>query len=103
MEYVSDSDYFQLGGPASNSSVQDYDFKDVANGVAKAVEKKGPDVYFGTVYDPMPRVDWRQFKDEKDPYIRFERMQIQGRTEAKRLLRLQVKDFIDWLKGQGVI
>jgi hypothetical protein len=24
-------------------------------------------------------------------------------VESKRLLRLQVKDFIDWLKGQGVI
>jgi hypothetical protein len=103
VEYVSESDYFHLGGPRSGSTVQGYNFKNVAASVAKAVEKKGPGVYFGTFYDPMTKADWTKSKDEKDWSKRWEQARTQGGTEAKRLLRLQVKDFVDWLKGQGVI
>lgn len=103
VEYVSMSDYFRLGGPASNFSVQGYDFKAVATGVAKVVAKKGPGVYFGAFYDPVVDVDRSQFESEKDRRKREEQVQAQGEIEAKRLLRLQVKDFVDWLKGQGVI
>lgn len=103
VEYVSESDYFRLGGPRSFSTSQRYDFCEVATGVAKAVEKKGPAVYFGAFYDPLVQADRSQFRDEKDCRKRWEQEQAQGEAEAKRLLRLQVKDFVDWLKGQGVI
>jgi hypothetical protein len=39
-----------------------------------------------------------------EPYIRASgQISFDARAESRRLLRLQVKDFIDWLKGQGVI
>ncbi|MHC4168524.1 MAG: hypothetical protein ACYSWQ_16360 [Planctomycetota bacterium] len=103
VEYISRFDYFRLGGARSSSTVQGYNFKDVATDLAEAVEKKGPGVYFGTFYDPMTKTDWRQFMAEKDSRKRWEQARAQGEVEAKRLLRLQVKDFVDWLKGQGVI
>jgi len=105
VEFVSGSDYFRLGGAMSGSTVQLYDFKDVAANVAKAVEKQRPGVYFGTFYDPMVKLGRSQINvdDEKDWRTRWEQARKQGGTEAKRLLRLQVKDFVDWLKGQGVI
>ena len=103
VEYVSNADYFRLGGLMSRSTAQSYDFRDVAAGVAKAVEKEGPGVYFGTFYDPMSKIERSQFKDEKDWRKIWDEAQKQGGIESKRLLRLQVKDFIDWLKGQGVI
>jgi hypothetical protein len=103
VEYVSESDYFDLGGPRSFSTVQSYDFKKVAVGIAQAVENKGPGVYFGTFYNPMPEIDPGRTGSRQDWTERWRRMHEEGGTEARRLLHLQVKDFIDWLKGQGVI
>jgi hypothetical protein len=82
VEFVSENDYIALGGPNSMSSVQSYEFKEVANWVGKQVQEQGHGVRMAVFYDPKAGRDL---------------------SESKRLLRLQVKDFIDWLKGQGVI
>jgi hypothetical protein len=81
VEYVSESDYFNQGGQKSDSTVQRFWFREVAGHVAQKVGIQGRGIHFGVFYDPCGR-----------PVV-----------ESKRLLRLQVKDFIDWLKGQGVI
>ncbi|HTS71062.1 MAG TPA: hypothetical protein VMO17_18945 [Terriglobia bacterium] len=126
--FVDYADYFDLGGVRSASTWQDFDFKAIAQADRDAVERKGHEVSFGAFYDPVtfPK---RFFND---PAFRSEMQALSQRfpklddpdrmtalwkkecaydkqqraiaqEESKRLLRLQVRDFIDWLKGQGVI
>jgi hypothetical protein len=103
VEFISESDHFKLGGAMSVSTAQAYDFKQVARGVAKAVGQKGKGIYFGAFYDPLPEVDWKSLRSEKNWEKRWEAAETQAGAEAKRLLRQQVQDFIGWLKGQGAI
>jgi hypothetical protein len=62
-------------------------------------------VHFGAFYDPITTMDMRKLwrADGKLPPDAWKVARTEAQEEAKRLLRLQVKDFIDWLKGQGVI
>jgi hypothetical protein len=63
-------------------------------------------VRIGIFYDPLTPYNPKAVYEEKDLELlkqKFEELRTSARTESKRLLRLQVKDFIDWLKGQGVI
>jgi hypothetical protein len=105
VEFISRRDYFPLGGVRSGSRAQSYDFPQVAKQVAADVERKGPPLRLGLFYDPaVPddkgrRIDWGDEDTNED----FRKATAKPRAEAKRLLRLQVKDFVDWLKGQGVI
>jgi hypothetical protein len=105
IEFLSNDDYFPLGGASSMSTVQSYDFKDIAKRVVDTVKKDGSGVYFGTFYDPMVsmRMDYSAGDIQEDWQTRWTEAREKGGEEARRLLRLQVKDFIDWLKGQGVI
>jgi hypothetical protein len=107
VEYVSQVDYFRLGGVPSRHSVQCYALKEVAGYVAQQVGEQGKGIHFGAFYDPYPR-DWKTLKRlMRDDHAAFRKELEEGTrkaaVESKRLLRLQVKDFIDWLKGQGVI
>jgi hypothetical protein len=110
VEYVSPNDYSVLGGVQSEKSVQDFDLKEVARGLAKEVRRQAKGVRFGILYDPHAKPP-KAFSPapvhrEQDPERWkqwWEDLGASARTESKRLLRLQVKDFIDWLKGQGVI
>lgn len=128
VEIVHARDYEDLGGGRSGSTVQGYDFKRVAEEVRKRVASKGRNLYFGTFYDPMAALG----REREDPvfskkisalYSEYEKATDQAakqkkeaeidalyqarldplKNESRRLLRMQVKDFIDWLKGQGVI
>jgi hypothetical protein len=87
IEFVSDADYFNLGAPRHplSSTVQYNDFKKVAQGLAAQVEKQGKGLYFGAFYEPM----WDDHPG--------------GGLTTKDLLRLQVQDFVQWLKAQGAI
>lgn len=129
-EFVSVKDYFDLGGTESDSSVQDFNFKAAAQGVAKSVGKNGHGVYFGAFYDPVTEMDLGRLPSPNPPTaadiaksttattsetqaVLKERQKAwdeawkDARTaaaaESKVLLRQQVKGFVDWLKGQGVI
>jgi hypothetical protein len=97
--YVSQWRYCELGGVLRGRTAEDYDFKEVAQFVAGKVEKQGRGVYFGAFYDPttMPKCDW------ENQSFNYKTAHQEAQTESKRLLRQQVKDFIDWLKAQGVI
>ncbi len=97
VEFIAHADYLDLGGASSMSTVQGYDMKDAASWVGKHVREQGRGLYAAVLYDPVARLavdrqpgDWRKQMEEK-------------KAESKRLLRLQVKDFVDWLKGQGAI
>jgi len=90
-EYVSDEKYFALGGVQSGSTVQDYDFKSVAQSLVKRTAGDHTAV-IGVLYDPMgsmPRSEWSK------PTPR--------NKDGEDQLRAQVRDFIAWLKAQGVL
>ncbi|MHC4696712.1 MAG: hypothetical protein ACYTFA_08225 [Planctomycetota bacterium] len=93
LEYVAQADTFRLGG---DFALPKYDLKTVADSVSQQVRKQGKGLYFGALYDPSGELDAR---------LRWARgeKRDEAQTECKRLLRLQVKSFVEWLKGQGVI
>jgi len=122
------SDYFDLGGARSHSTVQGYDFKEIAKDVRKRASESGRDFYMGTFYDPTAAREGRggdgdfykkvqplydEIEKTKDPAVKEQKQkQIEAMWEehlnplkdsSRRMLRMQVKDFVDWLKGQGVI
>jgi hypothetical protein len=115
--WLVDKDSSGLGG-----TVQFYNMPKTAAYVVKRVEREATNkVYFGTFYDPMARPDdvgqkpaaqqpsgqtngWKDLKSEKG--------RLTGRwsgaaeplwKESRRLLRLQVQDFLKWLEAQGAI
>jgi hypothetical protein len=113
VEYVSISDYGSLGGPVYEpgtlSSAHHYDFAETAQFAGRHIKGKPAGAYFGVFYDPLAHVG--QFvkwtgKQQQGPlpwmWDTDERRQMAD-AESKRLLRQQVKDFVDWLKAQGVI
>lgn len=113
IEFVATTDYFELGGEISDMSVQSYNLKGIAESTAEAVARRGSGVYFAALYDPVADVKF------DTPYPRDgsgnDRAEVEAwqkqaedavaaaKEESKELLREQVKDFIDWLEGQGVI
>jgi len=124
VEYVSSENYADLGGVQSASTVHNYDFKEIAAAVDKSVAK-GHDIYFGAFYDPTIYLrgglekrrqidtlyDERgKLKDsrliaQRDEEINraYDELLAPARAASRDMLQHQVKDFIDWLKGQGVI
>jgi hypothetical protein len=125
---VDKDDYHELGGAPSASSVQSYNFKKVAQEVRDLVATKDNDLYFGIFYDPTGargksnsqtnefsnklrelRAELQETTDptakqqKSDEIKTLMKQSLDPKQESRRLLRMQVKDFIDWLKGQGVI
>lgn len=128
VEFVSQSDhgdaranYDETTGSLRWSSVQHYDFRDTAAWIGKYAGEQGRGLRLGVFYDPLerprPKVDPRptsasaKTQDDTDDLAALVRewgrvmkmTREEHLVESKRLLRLQAKDFVDWLKGQGVI
>jgi hypothetical protein len=93
-EYISEEDYFKLGGERDGSTVQSYDFKPLATRLSAAAQRDGS-VRLGVFYDPMASVDWHETSDTEyhDP------PNEKGRAQ----LRAQVRDFITWLKSEKIL
>ena len=109
VEFVSRADYFDMGGPEDSSSVQMYDFPDVIEKVAEDVREADPEVRVAFFYDPMvrgpSRDKWldRSARQEADDEDESPGIHETPKARSRRFLRLQVKDFVDWLKAQGAI
>jgi hypothetical protein len=119
VEFVSEADYFELGGAHSSSTVQSYDMADIAKNVDTKVAAKGPAVFFAALYDPVVNADYRALDEQssacsakasqsgKDAADCYEQARDTARGKAyaksKEELRAQVKDFVNWLKAQGAI
>jgi len=126
-EFVSAKEYYELGGTGSGSSVNDYDFKGVAKSLSERVKGGAKGLYFGAFYDPAlsPNVQKLFSEDEELKKLQakpskersqeerdraqqryneiWKKAHAEGRAESQKLLREQVKDFVDWLKAQGAI
>jgi hypothetical protein len=119
VEYIAATDFDPLGGDEPDGEMMS--IRAVAKSVAACVQSQGKGVYFGAFYDPVvymkhdlikwpsserPRTgDAKADREALDRAFEdaWEKAEDDTRTESKRLLREQVKDFADWLKGQGVI
>ena len=107
VEFVSNKNYYDVGGARSGSSVQVYDFKAVATALAQRIQT-GAKIQdrVGVFYDPAARPDLRNrptLKTNEDWREWYQDVRARGVVESQRLLRQQVKDFADWLKAQGAM
>jgi len=106
VEFLSKNDYPPLGGIQHSGSVRRYDFIELARGIAKTVRKKGKGIRLGVFYDPMTPIGRPLIWDDEGE-LKYghwpDLTEVQARNVSREKLRLQVKDFVDWLKGQGVI
>jgi hypothetical protein len=84
IEYLTEFDYYHLGGETDGSMAS---FPDLARQLTEQVRRQAKGITFGVFYDPVI-----------DGYA-----EGKPRARAEELLRLQVRDFVDWLKAQGVI
>lgn len=92
--------------------VQLKDVKGTAQLLREGIEKAGPKGVYGVFYDPG--IGWKDFQNTKpdrwseirrneDMDTRIKMINEGVRELAKEQLREQVKDFIKWLKAQGVV
>ena len=115
VEFVSTADFTRLcghgwlttNGALCYSSVSVFQVKDLAGFVAERVKQGCKEkLYFGTFYDPCgyakPK-DTSRTEDREAWKKRYEAAQAATAAESKRLLRLQVQDFVKWLQAQGAI
>jgi hypothetical protein len=120
-------------GPFTISTVREYDLPKTSVFVAGRVKRRATDkVYFGTFYDPVAgemdfvklaaqlgvtpgdaspaemikgelRSMGAKVMSRVDGLSPMERMEMEARAKSRRLLRLQVRDFLEWLQAQGAI
>ena len=104
-----------------SSTVQSYDLPKTATYASKRVERQASDkVYFGTFYDPIagtlnfsqiaaawsPPGKSKSTGQRAAPKVEtrsLQQMQADAKADSRRLLRLQVQDFLKWLQAQGAI
>jgi hypothetical protein len=107
VEFISESDYCDSGGLLNTSTVQDYDFVDVAKYVAEKAERESKDpIYVGVFYDPLvkpPKPDFSIKLSKKEQEAAWKKRDADAKEESKRLLREQVDDFAGWLKEKKVV
>ena len=96
------------------STIRSYDLPKTAAYVARRVKQQATDkVYFGTFYDPiagtmdMQKAAAQSTPGKPKPTAQLNQlarqMQVDAWAESRRLLRLQVQDFLKWLQAQGAI
>jgi nucleoside-diphosphate-sugar epimerase len=110
VEFVSADDCLAMEEKAVFSSVTEYDCKDAARRLAKSVGGSANGLYFATFYDPTAFLPFGEVVEAIGPNASpeefrqtMQKLQEKAKVEPKRLLREQVRDFVEWLKGQGVI
>ncbi len=115
VEFVSESDYLELGGEMPMSTVHDYDFKRVSEAVAGEIKTSGKGNFFGVFYEPTSLVEHRRHptaeelkgKNEKEQQEIRQRFWKEAEEEARKgsraELRKQVQDFAEWLRQRGVL
>jgi len=98
---------FMLGMENGNmvlSTVQSYDLPKTAADISNRVKRQAAEkVYFGTFYDPIAgTMSFGEEIPQEGPKSLPELLKT-SKAESRRLLRLQVQDFLKWLQAQGAI
>jgi hypothetical protein len=119
VEFVSREDFRPLGGKTRYfGTAGGIELKDVAKSIVEEVGKQGRNIYFGAFYEPAVYPDWKAAREHMDDemartdssdgrQLLYENWHEKANESCVRqtdeLLRLQVRDFVDWLKAQGAI
>jgi hypothetical protein len=110
VEFVSADDCLEMEEKEEFSSVTEYDCKGTAQRLARSVRKSKEGLYFATFYDPTAvlssddvRSAMAMHPNQDELRAAMQKLREKAKVEPKRLLREQVRDFVTWLKGQGVI
>lgn len=101
-EFMSTQDHEELIKPEYISSVVDYDFQKAANIFSEEIKEENEGTTVGIFYNPMVEFSEELLKklNEKENWEDREEM---VKNMAKEDLRKQVRDFLEWLKGQEII
>ncbi len=97
-EYVSKTDFEawkQLGQRVSTRTT--YDMRGTAEVLREGIQKTGAKGVYGVFYDPLARYRLKpdnKGSRDKNPVVN---------TDSEKLLRAQVRDFLKWLRAEGVI
>ncbi len=115
IEFVSKSDVGNWNEPEEGvyATVEGYAIQDTAVRLQKSLEKASPEEVVGIFYDPYNYGDLieeynkiqKKYEGREGNYwaAMSEEQDEMARAAAEENLKAQVRDFIDWLKGQGVI
>ncbi|MFH0946014.1 MAG: hypothetical protein V2A76_12515 [Planctomycetota bacterium] len=105
-EFISRDEYYGLRGSgeeASRSSVDWYDFLESARSLAARVNASDSDARVGVFYDPVTDQAERECPTSREQQAWDDAAREAAREESRDLLRLQVRDFAEWLREQGVL
>ncbi len=102
-EFISKEDYTAWAKEQNmRSSVDDFDFLTTAQVLRDGLEGKTGESTIGVFYNTMVRPD----KEEINKIMNngnWEETEERFKNLAKEELRLQVKDFLEWLKAEGIM
>jgi hypothetical protein len=97
VQYVSQEDCDKFFAGLDNFLVLDYDMKEVAGLYSEAIrEQLDEPLTIGVFYDPMRPFEWVRDSEYEDIYAG-------AQEQSKESLRLQTKDFIEWLGKQETL
>lgn len=102
-EFVSREDYDNWHSEEGVwSSVQDFDFLSVASALRNGLENSNGHLSIGVFYNPMERLPENELKQGTESND-WDAMEARIKDMAEDNLRKQVKDFLEWLKAQGIM
>jgi hypothetical protein len=112
LEFVSSDNPPEKMMSCSMGTIGSIQLKEEADALRELVAEKSIEkIYFGALYDPavsppdyysdIRRPNRNSTPTERKAYS--DSLDDSAKAKAKRLLRLQVRDFIHWLQGQGAI
>ena len=104
-EFVSRSDFgsWERKDYKFASSVSGYDMRGAAEAVQSGLNAAKPPAYIGVFYEPLAKAAIEDNELMRSSQIDWEKRTKVARELDKQMLREQVRDFIQWLKAQGVI
>ena len=99
-EFISKEDYEKWHVKENiHSTVEDFDFLSTAKVLNDGLKNKNEDTTIGVFYNPMTMLSAEQIKSQSDWKINENLVKAKAQEE----LRAQVRDFLEWLKAQGIV
>ncbi len=103
-EYVSVDDFKQWNPNFSEVSIfYTYDIKKTAQTFVENIKDNTNHSYVGTFYDPMPCTEIELTAEDSGIHYTEKEFETKSLEASENDLREQVRDFICWLKAEGVI
>ncbi|MDP4090568.1 MAG: metalloprotease [Bacillota bacterium] len=101
-EFVSQEDFKDWAAEGSYSTVESYDLLSTAKALKDGLAEKNGNTSVGIFYDPMSGLSEEERKDLLQNQD-WGGMSVRAKEMSKEDLKKQVKDFLEWLKAQGIM